>query len=275
MWKTQIYNQLETDDFIASAEVAEVSVDSQNAIGTTLISRPLASALVQRLQASVDLFLRKRDESFVMKIFEKHAQLNASAGKGIIISNGVQGALGELGIKISQEEAAAIVESVGVCKGGGLDWESFREIVLKPPSKLDQWVDTLPLSGLLVSCLQVLVPDGDQLRELSKINAEQLDVAADAASQGLKQLLSDAQVHLKQMFDAMDAKALQQGSGSSSKFKTFKMSTGNVKQYFEGLVGRIGAIQIAKKWNVLKWLSSIIKFLILCLTFGRGSQSEV
>ncbi len=200
--------------------------------------------ILQRLQASVDLFLRKQDENFVIEIFSKHSQVDSNSGKRIVVNDGLRGALGELGIMISDKEGEDIIKILDVDGSGGLDWAEFKAAIQKPPCQLDQWVDTLPLSDLLARCLQVVIPDPDkdQLREMSRLSAENVEAAAKAASQGLKLLLTEAQAKLKQVFARMDAKAREPDGGSAGKFTTYKMSTGFVNQYFEGLVGRVGKL---------------------------------
>jgi hypothetical protein len=203
---------------------------------------PVAPEILQQLQASLDLFLRKRDEKFVKEFFSKHSQVDSSSGKMIIFNDRLKGALGELGIMISDKEAGELAQILDVDGSGGLDLNEFQAAVLKPPSNLDQWVATLPVSDLLARCLQVVIPDPDkdQLREMSRLSAEKVEAAAEAASLGLKLLLAEAQAQLKLVFAKMDAKARERDGGSASKFTPYKMSTGFVKDYFSGLVGRVG-----------------------------------
>ena len=124
-------------------------------------------------------------------------------------------------------------------KNGGLDFEEFRRALMKPPTKLEQWVDTLPLAGMLASCF-ILPEGGDQLHEVSLLSAENLNAIAEAYAHGLKKVLMDAQINLKETLDSMETKAKESAGGESSKYKTFKMSTGSVPHYIEGLTGRIG-----------------------------------
>ena len=188
--------------------------------------------------------MRKRDKEFVKEFFDKHSQVDSSSGERIILIDELKGALGELGIMISEKEVGDLVQILDVDGSGGLDLAEFQAAVLKPPCNLDQWVATLPLSDLLARCLQVVIPDPDkdQLREMSRLSAEKVEAAAEAASQGLKLLLAEAQALLKQVFAKMDAKASEPDGGSAPKFTTYKMSTGFVKDYFAGLVGRVGEL---------------------------------
>ncbi len=60
----------------------------------------------------------------------------------------------------------------------------------------------------------------------------------------LRSVLFEAPVNLQQMFAGVDQKAAEaamEGAVTAvSKFKTFKMSTGTVKDYVEGISGRVG-----------------------------------
>jgi hypothetical protein len=125
-----------------------------------------------------------------------------------------------------------------VDKNGGLDFEEFRRALMKPPTKLEQWVGTLPLASMLASCF--ILPEGDQLHEVSRLSIENLTDIAEAYAYGLKKVLVDSQSNLKETLENMEAKAKENAGGESSKFKTFKMSTGSVPHYIEGLIGRIG-----------------------------------
>jgi hypothetical protein len=113
--------------------------------------------------------------------------------------------------------------------------------VKQPPNPLEQWVDTLPLSGMLSRCLATLVgTECDLLRGISCIDTAGLDAIVNAYSGTLRQVLERSQAQLKENFELMDSKAAEGGDGVASKFTTFVMNTGGVKDYFAGLSGRIG-----------------------------------
>ena len=190
------------------------------------------------IENSIDLFFKRQDEHSIEKAFSDHA--DASSGKAIVKSQGVRAALGELGIKVSEPEAEELVSRLDADRNGGLDWEEFRGAVQKPPSELDQWINTIPVAGLLASALQAVVPDGDQLRQMSMLSEESRDAAVEAVGKGLKRLMSEAHAKLKQAIDNVDAKARAQKDGAANKFQTINMSGGTVQQYFEGLFGRVG-----------------------------------
>jgi hypothetical protein len=189
---------------------------------------------MEQLQSSVDRFLKRRQEAFAKDVYERHADPN----EHLILPDGLQHALEEMGVQIKSEEVQALMVMTDFDKNGGLDFEEFRRALMKPPTKLEQWVDTLPLAGLLASCFTL--PEGDQLHEVSLLSAENLNAIAEAYAYGLKRVLVDAQSRLKETLQCMETKAKENVGGESSKFKTFKMSTGSVPHYIEGLTGRIG-----------------------------------
>ena len=134
-------------------------------------------------------------------------------------------------------------------ENGGLDYDEFKRAVAQPPTQLEQWASMLPLAGLLARSLPVSGGRGDQpLRDFSQLKDIQIKTIVDVFSEGLTLLLFKAQATSKQMFDTMDKRASETAKDSAdgvaaiSKFTTFKMITGNVSNYHEGLIGRIGVL---------------------------------
>jgi hypothetical protein len=132
-------------------------------------------------------------------------------------------------------------------ENGGLDFEEFKRAVQQPPTQLEQWASMLPLAGLVARSLPISGGLGDKpLRDISRLCDVDIDTAVEVFSEGLKLLLITARTSIRQMFDSVDRKAseaakdLANGVSAVSKFSTFKMSTGKVVEYHEGLSGRIG-----------------------------------
>ena len=186
------------------------------------------------LQAGVERFLRRRSIDFQREVFKQHAD----PVKDLIFPKGLHSALEELGIQIKLEEVEAIILIADLGKNGGLDFEEFQCTVRNPQTKLHQWIETLPLAALLASCF--ILPEGDQLHEITLLTSDNLDAIADAFTQGLKKILADSQIQLRKIIQNMEIKAKAKEGGESSKFKTFKMSAGVVSDYVQGLSGRIG-----------------------------------
>ena len=130
---------------------------------------------------------------------------------------------------------------------GGLDFEEFKRAVQQQPTQLEQWASMLPLAGMLARSLPVSGGPGDQpLRDFSRLGDAEIDSAVGVFSEGLKLLLISARSNSRQMFDSTDRKASEAANDSAdgaspvSKYKTFKMGTGTVGDYHQGLNSRIG-----------------------------------
>ena len=178
----------------------------------------------------VDLFLSRQDTDFVMKIFNKYADKKDT----FLSVNGLQRALFELGVPYRATIASELE------KRGDWTFQEFQTFLMEQPTNLDKWISTLPLPGLLSECLDI--HDGDELRQLSRLSEERIADAVKIFSYGLRRVLTDGQAKLKQIFTLMDESAQQIADGSAPKFLTFKMNTGTVSDYFEGLSGRIGEL---------------------------------
>jgi hypothetical protein len=98
--------------------------------------------------SSVDRFLKRREEACAKEVFERYADPNAH----LILTDGLQRALEEMGVQIKSEEVQAVMVMTDVEKNGGLDFEEFRRALMKPPTKLEQWVGTLPLARAVYIC---------------------------------------------------------------------------------------------------------------------------
>jgi hypothetical protein len=89
--------------------------------------------------------------------------------------------------------------------------------------------------------------EGDKpLRDLINLGENEINAAVDSFSKDLRRQLSQARDTLRQRFDIADKKASAVAKGSAdgvsivTKFKTYKMSTGKVEDYYLGLNSRIG-----------------------------------
>jgi hypothetical protein len=167
--------------------------------------------------------------------------------RAFVRSDGLQAALLELGVPMKRDKAEELMVVMDLDENGGLDFEEFKRAVQQQPTQLEQWAGMLPLAGMLARSLPVSSGQGDQpLRDFGRLADVEIDAAVEVFSKGLKLLLSTARASTRQMFDSMDKKAfeaakdLADGVSAVSKYKTFKMSTGKVADYHEGLSSRIG-----------------------------------
>jgi hypothetical protein len=196
--------------------------------------------MLDALVKAVHHYLDKQDEPFVKNLFDRLKEI--SSGK--IRTDGLHQALFELGVRGEAEDLMVVND---LDKTGGLDYEEFKRAVAQPPTQLEQWAGMLPLAGLLASSLPISCGQGDQpLRDFSRLREDEIYDAVEAFREGLTRLLMESKTKLRQIFEAADEKAIQAANDSArgvsavTKFKTFKMSTGKVAEYYSGLSGRIG-----------------------------------
>ena len=158
----------------------------------------------------------------------------------LVFPAGLKKAFDDLEISKDLKECAALVASMDLDENGGLDLEEFSRVISQPPSPLEQWISTLPLSAMLAACLETSESNVDPLLAISRLDSERMSAAIEAFSYGMRLMIGKAQTQLIDTFARMDAKAQEAADGSAAKFKTFKMSTGKVSDYFKGLAERIG-----------------------------------
>jgi hypothetical protein len=192
-----------------------------------------AARLNKQIQARVAHFHLSRNQLHNELIFKKHA----NQATNLMTVNAMTAALRELGVQLTQDEAAVVFESVDTDENGGLDLQEFTKAI-NHPSRVQQWIETLPLSPLLAHCLSFKGGvSSDPLREVSRLSADELRASTQAYCDSAQKLLADALQELKRCYDAMDALA---SSAGNSKFQTPKMSAGSVEEFYQGLVGRVG-----------------------------------
>ncbi len=194
-------------------------------------------------------YLDKQEDSSLKRVFDQFAEIPSvdepvSKLEPFIKIDRLHAALCELGIHMDRDntDELALMDLDG---NGGLDFEEFKRAVhQQQTTQLEQWACMLPLAGMLARSLPLSDGKGDQpLRDFSRLSDDGINAAINVFSKGLQLLLIKARASLRQSFDSMDKKASEAAAGgvsAISKFKTFKMSTGNVNQYHQGLSSRIG-----------------------------------
>jgi hypothetical protein len=173
----------------------------------------------------------------VKDIFEKYAD----KAQNMILPNRLQESLGELGVQITSEEAEELFTIVDIDENGGLDFGEFRQVIRQPFSQVEQFLNTLPLSGMLASCL-VKQDSTEPLKDLCNIEHEKLKAVTRAFALSLEQVLREELDKLKGLVDAMEVKRLEDINGCGAKYRVFSMNAGSVKEYHEGIYSRIGVI---------------------------------
>ncbi len=180
-------------------------------------------------------------------IFDEFSEIS-NYNKALVKATGLHDALFKLGMHVSKEEVEELMMMMDLDENGGLDYEAFKRAVTQPPTQLELWASMLPLAGMLASSLPIRGNMGDQpLRDFSRLRDDEIETAVEGFTVGLRRLLHEAKLGLRQMFDIMDRRASEaakesaKGVSAVSKFKSFKMSTGKVADYHNGLSSRIGA----------------------------------
>jgi hypothetical protein len=165
----------------------------------------------------------------------------------LLKSTGLLKALLELGVQIELDQAEKLIVSMDIDDNGGLDFEEFKRAVQQPATPLEQWIALLPINGMLARSFPISSGPGDQmLRNVSRLGPDEIDATIDVFSDALRRQLVDSQTKLRQLFNRVDQNAAEAAKESASavaavsKFKTFKMRTGTVKDYVEGIAGRVG-----------------------------------
>jgi hypothetical protein len=223
---------------------------------------------LESLEALIQ-YLDRQGDSFLKGVFDKFAEscittsddnileypcpddssISESKSKSMafIKTDGLQDALLELGVSMERKMAEELMIRMDLDENGSLDFEEFKRAVQQPPTQLEEWAGMLPLAGMLARSLPVSGGQGDQpLRDFSRLSEDGINTAVEVFSEGLRRLLMQLKDTTKQMFDSVDIKAADAARDSTygvsvaSKFKTFKMTTGKVEEYHEGLSSRIG-----------------------------------
>jgi hypothetical protein len=216
-----------------------------------------------KAESDVRQYLERQGHGFLQRVFNQYAELesvlvdatdsiSSSEGNGsakskhvaMIKPAGLQKALQASGVQMDPDKVEKLFVSMDLDENGGLDFEEFKRAVQQPATPLEQWVAMLPINGMLSRSFPVCDGPGDQvLRSVSKLSDDEIHATVDVFSRALQGLLLEARSNLQQMFGRVDQKVAEAATGSDgavAKFKTFKMRTGTVADYIEGISGRVG-----------------------------------
>ena len=147
-------------------------------------------------------------------------------------------ALGDLGVHMTAEEAADHFATLDADNNGGLDFSEFQAGIIQPFSQVQQFVNTLPLHGMLASLLST--ESAEPLKDLCNMDPERLATVLKAFSQAVHQTMKDALINLKGLVAAMETKAGEEGDGSGGKYQVISMNAGSVEDYHKGMYARTG-----------------------------------
>ena len=191
------------------------------------------------IQNRVECFLRRRRNEDVKSVFEIHADPKTK----LISSSKLQNALKEFGILLNVTEAEKLMIAMDTDCNGGLDLQEFTTALNQPPTQVEQFVDTLPLTGMLAACLSEPGSE-DPLKALCNIAPDSSDLTSriDAFTLSLRKLLQSELVKLREMVDAMEAEKDEWAGNAGSKFAAgmVGMNAGTTDEFHRGIQERLG-----------------------------------
>jgi hypothetical protein len=210
--------------------------------GRSAIPVSMADTSISAVQDYLDM----KGDKFLKGIFDEFSEISHGT-EMLVRTKGLHDALLKLGLPAAKEKVEALMEIMDLDENGGLDYEEFKRAVAQPPTQLEQWASMLPLAGMLSRSLPVSGGQGDQpLRDFGRLREDKIDRAVEAFKVGLKRLLLEEKDSIMKMFDNVDRKASEaakdtaKGVSAVSKFKSFKICTGKVADFHDGLSSRIG-----------------------------------
>ena len=188
---------------------------------------------IEQQQASE--YFRLTSKAHVEQVFVKYA----ANLKGTISEEQFKAALLDLRL-FSKNDYDRMFKEADINKDARLDFEEFSRAV-SGPSKLEQYLSTLPLAKLLAFCLSTaddsIAKSNDPVQKISRLSPETLERGADIFHEGLKRLLDDIRTKLMVCFNELAKKDAQ---GTNVKFQTFTMNCGNLEDFANGLSNRVG-----------------------------------
>ena len=199
---------------------------------------------VAALLARVDVYLFRRNKQFVQGVFDRHADPGTKDPSARLLSaHKLQAALSEFGVQLTASEASKLAVAMDTEDNGGLNLEEFVQALNQPPTQVEQFVDTLPLTGMLAACLSDPGSD-DPLKALCNIKHDSLDLTSriEAFKLSLHKVLQSELVKLLEMVDAMEEERDDRAGNAGSKFAAgmVEMNAGTTEEFHRGVQGRVG-----------------------------------
>jgi hypothetical protein len=120
---------------------------------------------------------------------------------------------------------------------GLIEFDEFKEAVLRP-SPLESWCMQVPWWQAVADAIPVPDVQQDPLRAVAQLTDPVIEKICAEAAQSIQILLREQARCLQKIYEAMDAKMVE--DEAESKFTTFKASAGTCANYHMGLSGRVG-----------------------------------
>ena len=161
----------------------------------------------------------------------------------LLSANKLQGALSEFGVQLTASEACELMIAMDTDGNGALDFQEFTKALSQPPTQVEQFVDTLPLTGMLAACLSDPGAD-DPLKALCNIAPDSSNLISriDAFALSLRKVLQSELVKLQHMVVAMEAEKDSWAGNAGSKFAAgmVGMNAGTADEFHRGIQERLG-----------------------------------
>jgi hypothetical protein len=207
--------------------------EQENAGAASLSKTHQKHDVLEQVQTSVRTFLRSQNEDSVQQIFLKYSDANSH----LLKTDELQAALKEFNINLTAEEVADVMLSMDINNDGGLDLMEFKRALCQPSTQVEQFVRTLPVSGMLASCLATH-GGAEPLKALCDLPRDELkDRVQVFVPIFLQEVLEPELDKLKKLLKAHED---EQAALSGSKFSGFSMNAGSVRDFYDGPYKRIG-----------------------------------
>ena len=181
---------------------------------------------------------RRRSESLIRQVFDKHAVKTAHHPDGELGVGSLESALVKLGVS-RDSEAHMVLAAADVNGDGVVDYEELGAVV-GMASAVDAWAKRVPWWQAVADAMPAPeAPGEDPLRTVAGLSDEQLDAVCRVVAEENAAELRRQVKQLEGAFREMD-RARQEAGGAGAKFQLHKASAGTVEDFHAGLGGRVG-----------------------------------
>ena len=150
-------------------------------------------------------------------------------------------ALGDLKIKLDDQETEELFKRVDADKSDSLSFAEFENIVSQL-SELERWALSIPVHYLLADAVSCIEREGAHAMEkASNLTETDIHEICNGIVDGMRKIVASKVSELKQAYDAMHASQAEQVAGGT-KFIVGSMSSGGTEDFHKGLEGRIGPV---------------------------------
>jgi ankyrin repeat protein len=205
-----------------------------------------------KCKAAVSNALRRRDVSFLQRVFDQHSRTE-DAKSGLSVTTLAQ-ALTDADAPVvpeSEAEAAAAISRFDANCNGLMDFGEFVRAV-NAPDELALFFQEKRMPAL-ADALRVFVGRGqDQLLRVSQLSPEQMQAAASAVCSHIPHQAKSIQEELQRSFAAQFELQTQAEGDGGSKFTISKMACGRIEDFHAGLSDRVGMPHLDFKREMMR-----------------------